>query len=84
MATETVPAESAEYPKSWLWAEDGNLVSGRFLRFDEGTTREYGSKVIAVLDVGGEERGVWLTTNVLFNRFKDELERRSSKRIEGR
>jgi hypothetical protein len=82
MATETVEAESAEYPKSWLWAEDGNLISGRFLRFDEGSTRDYGSKPIVVLDVDGQERSIWLTTSVLFNRFRDELERRASKRLE--
>jgi hypothetical protein len=82
MSSETVTTGSVEYPQSWLWAEDGNLVSGRFLRFEEGQTREYGSKPIVVLDVNGEERGVWLTTSVLFSRFRDELDRRASKRLE--
>jgi len=82
LTAETVPSRSADYPRSWLWDEDGNLVSGSFVRFDEGVTKDFGSKVIVVLDVGGEERAVWLTTMVLHGRFSDELERRATKRLE--
>lgn len=82
MTTETVAGEQGEYPKSWRWQDDGNLVSGRFLRFEQGMTKDFGAKVILVLDIEGEERSVWLTTSVLHNRFRDELERRGSGNLE--
>ena len=53
---ETLAEQTGEtgYPESWIFGEDGDLVSGTFLRFDEGTTRDYGPKVIIVLDVAGQ------------------------------
>jgi len=71
-----------EYPQSWIFDDDGDLIEGRFLRFEEGRTKEYGPKVILILDVGGAERGLWLTQTVLFNRMRDELESRANKRLE--
>ena len=41
-----------------------------------GPTRLYGRKPIAVLEVDGEERSIWITTTVLFESFKAELESR--------
>ena len=50
---ETVPTEEAvansgggEYPKSWIFDEDGDLVDGAFVKFDLGrsTSRVRGRK----------------------------------------
>jgi hypothetical protein len=41
-----------------------------------------GLKVILVLDVDGTERSVWLSQTALFNKVKDELNRRTSKTLE--
>lgn len=70
------------YPETWKFAEHGDLVAGTFVRFDEGPTRDYGLKVILVLDVDGVERSVWLSQTALFNKVKDELNRRTSNTLE--
>jgi hypothetical protein len=85
MATKQVTKaydESAEFPESWIWEDDGPLVSGRFVRFDRGRTKDYGDKVIVVLDVDGEQRSVWLMTTVLHGKLHDELEQRPGHRLE--
>ena len=84
MTTPTVPeqADELEYPQSWIFDEDGELVAGTFVKFDEGQTKEYGSRVILVLEVDGQERGVWLSQMALFSRVRDELNRRTSKTLE--
>jgi hypothetical protein len=69
MATLTEGTDETSYPESWLWSEHGDLVAGTFLRFDEGMTKEYGAKVIAVLVVDGAERGIWLTQQALHSKF---------------
>jgi hypothetical protein len=74
--------EATGYPQTWRFAEHGDLVAGTFVRFDEGPTRDYGLKVILVLDVDGAERSVWLSQTALFNKVKDELNRRTSKTLE--
>jgi hypothetical protein len=74
--------EDAVYPAAWIFDEDGPTVAGAFVKFAEGRTREYGKKVICVLDVGGVERSVWLSQMALFSKFKDELESRPSKTLE--
>ena len=48
--------ESTRLPETWLWDDDGDVCSGRFVRFDKAATREYGKKLIMVLDVAGAER----------------------------
>jgi hypothetical protein len=74
--------ELSEYPEAWLWDEHGPMVSGSFVRFARGQTRDYGKKVIAVLDVDGEQRSIWLTATVLFGKFRDELFDRPGHRLE--
>jgi hypothetical protein len=74
--------ELSEHPEAWLWDEHGPVVSGTFVHFARGQTRDYGKKVIAVLDVGGEQRSIWLTATVLFGKFRDELLDRPGHRLE--
>ena len=71
-----------EYPKSWIFDEDGDLVEGTFVKFDRASTRDYGAKVILVLDVAGVERSIWLTQTVLFGQVRDELQKRPAKTLE--
>jgi hypothetical protein len=72
----------AVYPAAWIFDEDGATVAGTFVKFDQGRTKEYGKKVICVLEVGGVERSVWLSQMALFSKFKDELESRPSKTLQ--
>jgi hypothetical protein len=73
--------DSTDFPRAWLWDADGDIVKARFVKFDVGPTKLYGKKPIAVLDVDGEQRSVWLTTTVLFAAFKEELETRDSQTL---
>jgi hypothetical protein len=73
MATSQPSDELGEFPEAWRWNEHGAVVSGTFVKFDRGQTKDYGPKVIVVLDVDGEQRSIWLTATVLFGKFKDEL-----------
>ena len=68
---------SSSYPRSWVWDVDGDLCSDTFVRFDQGPTRGYGPKPIAVLRVAGEERSVWLMQTALYGSFRNELTSRS-------
>ncbi len=74
----TVPAENDgdDYPEVWRFDEHGETVAGTFLRFERGQTRNYGAKPIAVLEVDGAERSLWLNTAALAGKFRDELEQR--------
>jgi hypothetical protein len=74
--------EATGYPETWKFAEHGDLVAGTFVRFDEGPTRDYGLRVILVLDVDGAERSIWLSQTALFNKVKDELNRRATKTLD--
>lgn len=64
-----------DFPRAWRWDEDGPRVAGTFVEMNEGPS-EYGRKAIAVLDVDGERRALWLSQEALANKFRDELERR--------
>ncbi len=77
----TEVGEKPSYPAYWDFAEDGPLLSARFVKFDQGQTRQYGPKPICVLEVGGEERSLWLTQTVLYQRFRDELLRRPDRTL---
>jgi hypothetical protein len=84
VATEpTVQAqdETGDFPESWLWDQDGETVSGTFVGFTRGQTRDFGPKVIVVLEVDGERRSIWLNTTVLHGRFRDELQQRPDHRL---
>jgi hypothetical protein len=88
--------DSEDYPKAWVFGKpgisvgkgktkliaDGESVSGNFVRFALGFTRDYGEKPIAILNVGGEERSLWLAQTVLYGKFRDELLRRPDHRLE--
>jgi hypothetical protein len=68
-----------EYPESWIWDTDGNYVLGRYVRFSQGPTRDYGRRPILVLDVDGAQRSIWLNGVVLLNRIRDEVATRPSR-----
>ncbi len=73
---------TSEFPQAWLWDADGDIIEASFVRFDVGPTKLYGKKPIVVVNVGDEERAVWLTTTVLFESFKEELEQRENHTLE--
>jgi hypothetical protein len=59
----------------------GDACSGRFVRFDKAATRDFGKKLILVLEVDGEERSIWLLQTALFNRIRDELGDRPERKL---
>jgi hypothetical protein len=84
MATEqTTEAydQAGEFPESWIWDEDGETVSGSFVGFTRGQTRDFGPKVIVLLEVEGQRRSIWLNTTVLHGRVRDELQQRPGHRL---
>ena len=85
-ATDTQPAQIDEdeldYPEAWRFDKDGDRVAGTFAHFDQGQTKEYGPRVIMVLNVDGTERAVWLSQLALHSRVRDEVNRRPTKRLE--
>jgi hypothetical protein len=82
LANRTVEPSEPSYPRSWRFDEDGDTVSGTFVRFDVAPTRDYGEKLILVLSAEGEEIGVWLLQTALESSIKDELARRSGHKLE--
>jgi hypothetical protein len=70
-----------DYPRWWDWDEDGDIVSGTFVRFTQGFS-EYGERTVVVLLVDGEERSVWLHQTVLFDEFRREVLRRTSRELD--
>lgn len=66
---------NTDFPRNWDWDGDGDTVQGSYVRVDEAPT-SYGEKPILVLEVGGEERSVWLLATALRNRFADEVAKR--------
>jgi hypothetical protein len=89
MTTETSATVTVEYPKRWVFDKndqgkadwvDGPIADGRFIRFEQGRT-DYGAKPIVVLEIAGGERSVWLLHDALYNRFRDELQRRSMPKL---
>ena len=79
----TVPAgnDGDDYPENWIFDEHGETIAGTFLRFERGQTKNYGAKPIAVLEVDGAERSLWLTTAMLAGKFRDELEQRPQREL---
>jgi hypothetical protein len=65
----------SDFPRNWLFDEDGLEVEGRYVEITEGTTAN-GPCPIVVLNVGGERRSVWLFHTAARNRFADEIARR--------
>jgi hypothetical protein len=70
-------SKTSVHPSSWRWDEDGRSVRGTYVRMDEAAT-DYGRSAIVVLDVGGEERSVWLFEAAIVSKFRDELAKRPS------
>ena len=77
----TAARQKPSYPRFWNWDEDGPLLAAPFVRFSQGQTKLFGPKPIAVVEVDGEERSVWLTQTVLFRQFRDELQRRPDHKL---
>lgn len=76
---------ATDYPRRWIFDKgdqgkdgwiDGSIADGNFVRFEQGRT-DYGLKPIAILVIDGAERSIWLLHDALYNRFRDELQRRS-------
>jgi hypothetical protein len=82
MEASASPAESAGYPKAWLWDEDGEVADGAFVRIDEAPTKQGGLSPIVILLIAGIERTVWLFYFSLVGGFREELERRDSHELE--
>ena len=78
----TVAAESNDYPANWIFDEHGETIAGAFVRFERGQTKNYGAKPIAVLEVDGAERSLWLNTAVLAGKFRDELQQRPQRELQ--
>jgi hypothetical protein len=83
-------SNTATYPKRWVFDKgdqgkadwvDGSTVDSRFVRFEQGRAGDYGLKPIVILEVNGVERSVWLLHDALYNRFRDELQRRSMPKL---
>jgi hypothetical protein len=67
--------QDSDFPRTWLFDEDGLRIAGSYVRMDEGPS-EYGRKAICVLNVDGADRSLWLAQEALVSKFSDELERR--------
>lgn len=79
MSSQETVTEShdSDYPRSWDWADDGELV-GRYVEtrsatIGDGTTQ---ALIDFKLVETSEPVTVWLTPTVLCNRFAEELKRR--------
>jgi hypothetical protein len=58
-----------EFPENII-LEPGGDVEGRFLRLESGPTR-HGERPIAILDVDGVERSLWLLEKPLRGQFRE-------------
>jgi hypothetical protein len=74
-------SDAPDYPETWLWDDHGDVCSGRFVRFDKAATRDFGKKLIMVLEIDGQERSVWLLQTALYNQVRDELGERPERRL---
>ena len=69
MATVPQDAEQYEYPET-LILKAGDTIAGRFQRLEVGHTRDGDERAIAVLDVDGAERSLWLHEIALRNKLR--------------
>jgi hypothetical protein len=67
---------NTQYPKAWIFDQDGDEVEGSYVALGEGPTRGYGYRPFITLSVDGTERTVWLLWEALANQIMGELERR--------
>jgi hypothetical protein len=68
-------------PRGWRWGEDGLVVEGAYVRTDEAPS-VFGHVPILVLEVGGEERAIWVVHAALRSRLAEELRRRGTSDFE--
>jgi hypothetical protein len=71
-----------DYPKAWIFDEDGDEVEGGYLGLGEGPTRGYGYAPFITLEVESEPRTVWMLWEALRNQILRELERRPGNEFE--
>jgi hypothetical protein len=69
--------DSTEFPKNWLFAEDGLELVGRYVASEEGPTAN-GPCPILILEIDDEHRSVWCFHTALRRRIAAELARRPS------
>jgi len=74
--------EKTQYPRAWIFDQDGDEVEGTYVALGEGPTRGYGPRPFVTLSVDGEERTVWLLWEALLNQVLGELERRPGNELE--
>jgi hypothetical protein len=73
------PAETeSDYPAYWDFEKDGRQVAGAYVAMGSGPTA-YGTKPFVTIDVAGTQRTVWLSTNILRDKFAEELKRRKAR-----
>jgi len=65
-----------------MWDTDGDEVSGTFLRFSQGRTKDGTVVPIVVLDVEGQERSVWVFHEALRERFVSQVRARPSQNLD--
>ena len=72
-----------EYPRSWIWSEDGSRFDARIDRITTGTSA-FGSRPIleGKLTETEERIGLWLNEDAVRGRLVDEIKRRAKKRLE--
>jgi hypothetical protein len=78
---EPTSSHESEFPANWIFKEHGDLVAGTFVRFERGQTRDFGPRVICVLEVEGVERSLWLNETVLYGKFRDEIQERPERTL---
>ena len=69
-----------DFPAYWDWDKDGLRCEGALVRVEQGQS-VHGPVAIAVLDVDGTERSLWLNATALRSKFRDELARRRARRF---
>ena len=73
--------ETSDYPRAWLWDEDGDAVAGRFCELGEAPTAN-GTTPVLTLEVAGERRSVFVFHQTLASKLREELERRGARDFE--
>jgi hypothetical protein len=67
---ETIHAQTANYAET-LILEPGDDIAGKYQRLERGHTRDGDARAIAVIEVGGTERSLWLHETALRGQFRE-------------
>ena len=72
-----------EFPRSWIWSEDGSTFDARIDGITTGMSA-FGIRPIleGTLTETGERIGLWLNEDTIRGRVADEVKRRPTKRLE--